>query len=225
MTLTYYECKYCGKTYKQVERFRVHYCDERKKHEALFTIEGQLGFALYTKWISRRFGGSTDHEMFKRSRMFNAFIRFAKFYRKINGLNDLDQFLDLMIKRNIQPCNWVRDCVISFYLDTIDKKPPVERIESSVKSIRALSYAYDCSSDELFLTVQFCDIVDFVKLGELSPWILLNSKQFHRWLSRLTDEQQLIMESVIDSDKWLELFRSNQKYVTLARACCSELGI
>jgi hypothetical protein len=227
MSLLYvYECRFCGKEYKKEEAFRVHYCEERKRNDLLKTKDGYIAFALYEKWMQMRFGKiAIDDDRFKKSRMFNGFIRFAKLYRKIKGLNDIDEFLKLMVSKNILPTHWVKDCVVSYYLDHIDKKPPLDRISRSVDTLFKLADAYECDVSEIFLVLEFSDVVDFVKMKELSPWLLLNSSKFHRWLDKRSEEQQLILEGIVDSIYWSSIFKKNPNIVATARKCCTNLGI
>ncbi len=221
----FYECRFCNKLFKKEHAFIKHYCNARKKHDELSTIEGQIGFFLYERWIHIRHLRNVDHDDFKASRFFNAFIKFAKFYRKIKGLPDIDQFLRLMISKNIQPSNWVTDKVLSYYLDFIDKTPAIEKITRTSQYIIKLADAYDCDTADIFDHVEFNIIIDFIKLQKLSPWILLNSKKFIMWIRYLDDEQQLIIDGVVDSYLWRQTFDKDKSSVTLAKKFVKELDL
>lgn len=221
----FYECRYCNKLYKQESAFIKHYCNERKKHDELTTINGQIGFYIYERWVLIRHSRKVDIDDFKASRFFNAFIKFANFYKHIKGLPDIDQFLRLMISKNIQPSNWVTERVISFYLAEMDKSSPIVKINETCKYIIKLADAYDCSASDIFKHIEFNVMIDFIKLYKLSPWVLLNSRKFMVWVRDLDDEQQAIIDSVVDSAKWKHTFNKDGKSLNLAKNCCKELEL
>lgn len=219
------QCRFCGKGFKRESSFITHYCNDRKKHEDLSSINGQVAFSLYEKWVRIRHTRSVDFEDFKASRFFNSFIKFANYYRKIKGLSDVDEFLKIMISRNIQPSCWLNDKVLSFYLDFIDKNPPHKKIQVTCNYIIKICESYECDTSEFFDHLEFYVLIDFIKLHKLSPWILLNSKKFIKWVRYLSDEEQDIIDLVIDSQTWMKNFNNDSKNLFLAKQCCIELGI
>jgi hypothetical protein len=221
----FYECQFCNKLFKREAAFIKHYCNERRKHDELTNINGQIGFFLYERWVLIRHSRKVDIEDFKASRFFNAFVKFAKYYKSIKGLADIDQFLRLMISKNIQPSNWVTDRVISYYLDVVDTAPPIHKINETCKYIIKLSEAYDCSTSEIYKHIDFYVMIDFIKMHKLSPWILLHSRKFIVWVRHLDDEQQLIIDAVVDSSKWKHTFSADRQHTILAKRCCEELDI
>jgi hypothetical protein len=193
----FYECRFCNKLYKQESAFAKHYCDERRKNDVLKTIIGQIAFSLYDRWLQMKYKREADLEMFKNSRFFNAFVKFADLYKKINGLADVDEFFALMIRKNIQPGNWVDDRIIRYYLDHIDSGTIQSKITRSCNTLIKIADAYDCDTSEVFKYIEFHIMMDFIKLGKLSPWVLLNSKSFMRWLSTISKEQQITQQFLI----------------------------
>ena len=221
----FYECRFCHKLYKQESAFAKHYCEERRKNDVAKTIIGQIAFSLYDRWLHKKYKREADLDMFKQSRFFNAFVKFADLYKKINGLADVDEFFALMIRKNIQPSNWVDDRIIRYYLDHIDSGTIQSKITRSCNTLIKIADAYDCDTSEVFNHIEFFIMMDFIKLRKLSPWVLLNSKAFMKWLSTISKEQQQIIDNLIDPDKWVKIFSENRKYISLSRSICTELGI
>lgn len=221
----FFECRFCHKLFKQENAFVKHYCDERKKNDIIKTMAGQLAFVLYEQWLYKKYKRSADIEMFKVSRFFNSFVKFAELYKKINGLADVDEFFGLMIKKNIQPSGWVDDRVIRYYLDHIDNGSIDEKLTRSCNTLMKIADAYECDTSKVFNHIEFYVMVDFIKLCKLSPWLLLNSKAFMKWLSTITKEQQMILDNLIDTNKWVKIFNDNKKYINLSKTICKELGI
>lgn len=221
----YYECRFCSKLFKRETSFLRHNCKERQRHFEASTVEAQTAFMLFKRWMLLKHKRDVNYDTFKLSRFYNAFLKFAKYYRLINGLSNLDEFLLLMIKRDISPAYWLNERVLSFYITQMDLSNPTSKIGKSVKSIVKLCNAYDCETSKFFNYIEFDVLLSFIKLHKLSPWVLLNSKQFMVWLENLTDEQQYIMDNIIDSEKWFSVFKENTKTVKFAKQCVEELEL
>ena len=221
-----YECRFCSKLYKRESAFVKHICKERERHYDLTDAQGQTAFSLYKRWILLRHNrNDITLETFKISRFYKAFYKFANYYRKINGFADLDGFLKLMIIKDLQPSNWLDNKVIAYYLNVMDNHTPVEKIKNSINSIFKLCDAYDCDTSKFFEYIEFDIMITFIKVHKISPWILLNSKHFFKWLEGLSDEEQLIIDAIIDSDKWFEVFNNDSKSVQFAKTCVEELQL
>lgn len=220
-----HQCSFCKKTFKRQESFSNHYCNARRKHDELGTVLGQIGFHLYERWVLIRHSRKVNYEDFKASRFFNAFIKFAKYYKCINGFSDLDEFLKVMISKDFLPSSWLTDKVMAYYVISIEKNDPMIKIENTCNYILKICEAYDCDSSEFFNYLEFYVLLDFIKMHKLSPWVLLNSKNFFKWLGLLSDEQQYIIDSFIDSYQWKAYFNKSPAAVKFAKACCKELDI
>lgn len=221
----YYECRFCYRMFKRETSFLKHNCKERQRHFEASTIEAQTAFNLFKRWMLLKHKRDVNYDSFKLSRFYNSFIKFAKYYRLINGLSHLDEFLLLMIKRDISPTYWLNDRVLSFYINQMDLSSPTTKIGKSVKSIIKLCNAYDCETSKFFNYIEFDVMLSFIKLHKLSPWLLLNSKQFMVWLDNLTVDQQYIMDNIIDCDKWVSTFKEDTKNVKFAKQCVEELEL
>lgn len=221
----FYECRHCNKLFKKETAFVKHNCKERQRHHELGEINGQIAFGLYERWIYLRHGKNPEIDTFKVSRFYNSFIAFAKYYKAIKGLSHLDEFLLLMIKKDIQPCNWLNDKVLAFYFSEVDNMHPIDKVKKTIETIINICDAYECDTSECFDYIEFDVMLNFIKLHKLSPWILLNSKKFIKWVSELPWEQQYIMDTSIDSDRWKSTFEKDRINVSFAKKCIKELEL
>lgn len=221
----FYECRFCSKLFKRETSFLKHNCKERQRHFEASTIEAQTAFNIFKRWMFLKHKRDVSYDTFKLSRMYKGFLKFANYYRLINGLTNLDEFLLLMISRDILPSFWMCDRVLSYYIDHIDKSSPVTKIDKTIQTILKICNVYECDTSEFFNNIEFEDMLTFIKLHKLSPWLLLNSNRFMMWVENLTEEQQYIMDNIIDSNKWLALFKEDPKSVKFAKQCVQELEL
>lgn len=221
----FYECKYCQKLLKSEKSFINHYCEENRRHDILSTTRGLLAFELFSRWSYIRSSRKATHENFKLSRYFNAFVKFAKYYKAIGGLSDLDEFLLFMIKNNILPSIWLDGKIISYYLMAMECIDPKGKIERTIDIIFKICKKYECDTSEFYDNIEFHIMMDFIRMHKLSPWILLNSKGFFQWLVKLDDYEQNVMDEFIDCEEWSNKFKNDVKNAKLAKKCCKLLGI
>lgn len=221
----YYECRFCNKLFKRETAFVKHNCKERQRHHEASSVEARTAFNMFKKWMLLKHKREVHYETFKLSRFYNSFLKFANYYRLINGLPNLDEFLSLMVSRDISPAYWLNDRVLSFYINQMDLSTPIVKIGKSVKSVIKICNAYDCETSNFFNYIEFDVMISFIKLHKLSPWLLLNSKQFMVWLDNLTVDQQYIMDNIIDCDKWVATFKDDAKSVKFAKQCVQELEL
>lgn len=221
----FYECKYCKKLLKTEKAFLNHYCEENRRHDILSTNRGLLAFELFSRWLYIRSSRKATHENFKLSRHFNAFVKFAKYYKAIGGLSDLDEFLLFMIKNNILPTIWLDGKIISYYLMAMECIDPKGKIERTVDTIFKICKKYECDTSEFYDNIEAHIMIGFIRMHKLSPWILLNSKGFFQWLERLDGYDQNLMDEFIDCDEWSKKFKNDEKNTKMAKKCCQLLGI
>lgn len=220
-----YECKYCGKQYKYFRYFEQHSCREKTRLLIHGTIEGQIAYSLYERWLKLRHGATADPNIFMVSRYYIPLLRFAKYYKNIKGLPNLDDFLLLMIKLDILPNCWYSEKILSYYFTELEKSSPNIKIKNSYETIVKYCNINDIDTSAFFDILEFDELVSMIKLSKISPWILLNSKKFIRWLSTLPWEQQYLMDNIIDANKWSQIFKNDPHSLEFAKICVTELNI
>lgn len=218
-------CKYCNKVYKQEPAFNNHTCKQMVRHAIHGTIEGQIAFALYEKWTLRRHGTKVELDLFKISRHYKPLLKFAKYFKNIKGLIDLDDFINLMVQLDMPPMHWNNEKVLSYYFTELDNLQPIEKIQICINSLIKLSGVYNCDVKDVFNDLEFDTLVSMLRMHRLTPWVLLNSKKFINWIAELPWEQQYLMDNVIDVDKWKAKFKEDGKSLEFAKLCVKEIEI
>ncbi len=60
----------------------------------------------------------------------------------------------------------------------------------------------------------------------ISPWLLLFSKQFKKFLvENVSTEQRVILETIIHPDRWAQIFEEDPDSVAIMKAYVRELEI
>lgn len=219
-----FRCEYCGQTYVKEVAFLKHKCEQMDRAQIFDTPIGQSAFMIYQQWWKLRKRIPPNADRFKESTQFRAFQRFAEF-AKSTKLN-LDVYLNMVIKLDLNPEHWLIDDVYAKYLEYIDKTmTATEQINMCVKYIMKLCDVLDCDTSEVFSNIEVPELLQMVRDRKLSPWILLHSAGFKTWLiSQHIDDQHRLQE-LIRPMYWRMRFQKEPENVANAKKIAKALGI
>lgn len=219
-----YECSYCNAVFKSDVRFLKHNCKEKQRAEEVKTVTGRIAYGFYEKWLKLQHGKSSSLESFMISRSYNAFIKFAIFIRKIKGLAEPDLFIKLMIANKFPPPMWYNPKVYILYIQYLESMTtPTEKVTITLKTLEAIADKNERELQDVFNCICVSDLVQLIYAQKLSPWVLLQSKQFMIHIVTLTEEEQIILEDIIDIKIWKQTFDADPKSVKIIKKCLKQL--
>lgn len=220
-----YTCKHCHKSYVREQAYMDHECKRMKRERELKTPIGQSAWHYYQTWMREQKRMPPSADAFMESKLFRTFMNFSEFCRKVN-LPLPSKFIWLMNIKKYPPTMWMHDEVYSQYLTFIDTKmPPVEQAKFSINTILDFADSHDIDPCDIFNVINPNELIHFVRMRKLSPWLLLCSKKFALLFSKLNSEQQAILETLIQPDIWAEKKEAHKKDIDLIKAYVVELGI
>ncbi len=199
---TKYTCKACHKVFVRENAYMVHNCKQMKREAELKTQLGQTAWDYYQTWMKCKKRIPPSATAFMSSNYFRTFMNFAKFVKQIK-LPGPDKFIKLMVHKDYPPSMWTMDEIYTQYIDFLDSTiDPTNVVLQSIDTL--LKYADNLNDvSEVFDRINPNELLQLIRVRQLSPWLLLYSKKFgHMWKTRLNNEQQSIMESLIHIDNW-----------------------
>jgi hypothetical protein len=109
-----------------------------------------------------------------------------------------------MVKLDIHPKDWTNTKVYDHYISQIDGiLTPDEQFDESLDTLFELAQIYECDIKEVFLFMEANDIIRLVQAKKLSPWLILHSRQFHKFINtEMTREQRILLEQYINPSRW-----------------------
>lgn len=219
-----FRCEYCGRTYTREPAFLNHTCEPMKRAQIFDTPTGQSAFMVYQQWwrLKKRIPPGADK--FKESTQFRAFIDFASFIKrtKIN----LEAYLSVVLSHDLAPDHWTRDDVYVKYLEYIDKTmTSAEQITLCVNYIMKLCDALECDTSEVFNSLEPGEVMQLIRDRKLSPWILLHSVGFKRWLVQQDSDWQERLKDLINPVYWMYRFSKEPDGVANSKKVTKALGI
>ena len=222
-----FECRFCGTKFVHEDRFLAHKCKQKARDEEFRTPIGQAAWSYYQGWMKVHHRQIPRSPAFLKSRFYRSFIKFAEFVKKIR-LPDPETFIWLMKERDIAPTMWTMDEMYSQYLEFLDRRgDPSKQAQVTINTLFDIADAAQCEIWEVFDILTANEVIQLFRQRRLSPWLLLHSKEkfLPFFANKLSNEERIILETIIRPAFWAEKFRKNPKAVEAMKRYVSELKL
>lgn len=223
-----YKCSYCGKRYQREDAFIKHKCKQMIREEGLRTPVGQAAWRFYQDWMRFQHKRVPDDRTFLNSRYYNSFMKFANFVKQTD-LPTPEKFIKLMIKENYHPPMWLIDEIYVIYLEHLDKtRSPSDHVTITFHTLAKISDEYGCNISKIFEEISSSQLIELIKQRKLSPFVLLASKKFSRFLvktSKENKEQFIILTRLIRVDHWKKYIERHKKMFDTIKRHVTEMDL
>jgi hypothetical protein len=209
LSVAEYTCKYCKKSFKRERTLIAHMCEPKKRFQEKDEVGVRLGFQAYDYFYkyTQDSTKTKTHEDFMKSPYYNAFVKFGRYCVDINVIN-FPRFAQWVIHNNKKIDYWTKDSVYDEYLiDLIYKENPVDALERAIKYSIKWGEENDADPKDIVRHGNTNSICHLIITGHISPWVLYTSESGQRFFTKLTTDQQQIIWSYIDPDRWSKTFK------------------
>lgn len=226
MNFGFFECKFCNQRYIKEAQFKKHKCELMERDEFVRTTKrGRFAFGIYKTWIKVRKFQPQGRDVFIESRYYTSIIKFAQFYYDYM-LPDVEDYVKFVTRKQFLPQMWTNGDVYEQYISTYDDRvKPLKQAEVTFKYMTILANSIECEMHEIFDYIYVNELVKLIQCRRFSPWVLLLSKRFHRYMVELQPEFLPALESMVSEDIWSVRFKANPKEYKAIRELVKEFGI
>jgi hypothetical protein len=157
------------------------------------------------------------------SRQYVYFVKFTDWVEKIAVPNPT-QFIKLMVETGTQPVLWCRDTTYAMYLEWYDNAyPPITQFIESFDTLKELAADHCVSTSKVYDALGYLEIAKLVRRRKLSPWLLIVSSNFLRWVqARPSLEKDVLTETINFGAYAAKLAQQPELARELRRACEAE---
>jgi len=221
-----YQCTYCHKTFIHEGWFLNHTCEMMKREEEIKTPTGQAAWLYYQKWMKANKKKVEDIRTFINSRRyFRTFMKFAEFARRVR-MNEIDNFMIIMKEKDIPPALWTNDQVYEIFLEHLDHiASPMELGEKTVDFLHQIAEQAGCTVSDAFDQLEPGEVMELIRVRKFTPWILLRSRRFGKYLQTLHDDDREQFANLMNSEYWRYKFETNPEIVKWMDTKVRELNI
>jgi len=219
-------CKFCHKSLTTEARYLAHKCKEMKRFEEAQTPLGQAALNYYQRWMRVMKRNPPPAAAFLTSKYFRTFNNFAQFVIDVS-LPLPDTFIWLMNEKKFPPTMWTHNEAYTLYMEFLDHKAdPMDQAKQSIKTLLSLADKANVSIDDVFNHIHPSDLIQLIRLRQLSPWLLMHSTKFKLFFKhKLSAEQKIILGTLINPDYWSTKFEDNPDEVEQIKLFVQEMNI
>lgn len=189
------------------------------------TPTGQAAWFHYQSWMRAQHHLIPHIKSFLHSKFYSPFIRFAEFAKKVR-LPDPDLYIIQMVNLDMAPMLWTNDLVYVAFIEYMDKKVPANKnAQITIETLFDYAAALNCEIYEVFDHIDPNEAIQLIRQRKLSPWLLLNSDKFFRFLIGLSKEQRIVLDTIIRPNYWAEKLKTNPETVVQMKRFVKELDL
>jgi len=222
-----YTCEHCGHGFTKEKTLIVHVCEQKRRALAKSEKHVVLGYDTYNRFYRKTQNAKTDktYDDFARSPYYNAFVKFGSFVSNVNPLYP-DRFIDFVVTSGVKLDHWCRDELYDKYVLDLIKTEAVETaLERSIKHMIKWGEDNNAEWNHYFSYVSLNRATFDIRDGKVSPWVILNSTNGKKLLSRLADEQLNAIAQQIDPPFWVNKFKRQSSDVSLVKEVVKESNL
>ena len=222
-----FKCVHCGKRFMQEKTLMAHMCEPKRRAMQKNEKRVQAGFMAWNRWyeLSQNQRKPKSYEDFCKSSYYNAFVKFGSFVTNVNPLYP-DKFIDFVIRSGVKLDHWCRDELYEQYLYEMLKIEPVENaVQRTLTTMLEWADANNAAWTHYFRYVNSNRLVQNIKDGKVSAWVILNCSTGKAALESMNDEQLEMIQPALDIPHWLREFKKRHADVDFVKEVCKESGI
>ncbi len=212
-----YKCTFCGKPFKRKVWYDKHVCDKKKRFIQANSINSQKAYRLFSHWQRRtglmRRGKEKTMEEFCKSPYYNSFVHLVEFSNEHYVISAYT-YLDWLIEKKVPDYEWCRRArVDEFKADYRRFEVPMEQAKDTVKNIKHWCAQKGYSVKEFFNVVRPGEVLNMVREGRMTQWVLFTYTPALRMVERFDDEAFFTLDEFLNTEHWMNTVEQNQAEV------------
>jgi hypothetical protein len=222
-----FNCTHCGKKFMQEKTLYAHMCEPKRRFMQRDEKRVQAGFFAFNRYYRLVQGAKKDktYEDCCKRAYYNAFVKFGSFVNNVNPLYP-DKFVDYVIKSGVKLDHWCRDQLYETYLYEMIKMEPVESaVQRSLSTMMEWGDAHDTIWTHYFLYASQSRIIQHLRDGKISPWLLFNCESGKEFLKGLNSDQLEMLTPAVDFQGWVGKINKSKADANVVKEVCREAGI
>jgi hypothetical protein len=222
-----FNCTHCGKSFMKEKTLFAHMCEPKRRFMQKDEKRVQAGFFAFNRFyrVTQNAKKDKTYEDFCKSAYYNAFVKFGSFVNNVNPIYP-DKFIDFVIKSGVKLDHWCRDELYETYLYEMVKLEPVEAaVQRSLTTMMEWAEEHNSSFNHYFLYANLNRVVQHIRDGRISPWVILNCKSGQDILKALSEEQLEMITPAIDFPYWVKRIKTSKADADVVKEVCKGAGI
>ena len=220
-------CKWCNKSFKSERTLSVHMCPKKRRWADKDMTHVRLAHRTFQIFYDINTSNTKPKTMedFIRSSYYEGFTKFGRACI-VNEYLDPEKFAEWLIRNGKKLQDWGKDKMYNDYLlEFVKKEPGMRALERTITYFATWAEEHDTDFNQYFRTVSTPRAVHDIRSARVSPWVLHLSESGVELLGRMTNEQVVMIKSLIDTEFWVKVFMKSKEETDEVEAMCIQAGL
>ena len=223
-----YTCEFCQKSFSRESTLATHVCEPKRRHLAQSepsVRRAHVAFQMFHNSLSPKKMVVKTYQEFCASTLYSAFVKFGSWSIE-NQVQEYQALVDYLLRNNVKIDRW---CDVNLYnqylVDLLDNENSEQAIKRSLDTIT--TWARDTGNEwtSFFGKCHPNVIINWIRSGRISPWLLYNSTTAIGFFEKCSDEQLLMIQEAASSRKWKIRFLRRKEEADAIQDCLKAAGI
>lgn len=201
-----FKCDFCNKSFIKEGSLVNHSCEKKQRWLEKDSKWSTLGFLAYQKFykLTNATGKKVQtYPDFMNSRYYTDFIKLGRFLTNQNSIINPEGYIVYLIKNSIKLKDWAYDFTYETYInEVVNQEHPDRGIERSIIYLLDWANANSCTIQEFFSKANTNIVVNDIKGGRLSPWLIYLADTSDTLLDRFDDSQLKMLSKHLNPKVW-----------------------
>ena len=150
------------------------------------------------------------YDDFMTSKYYTAFVKFANYIGDVY-VASIEDYIEWLLKGRVKVDRWSSDVVYEQYITEFAVRESVERaVERTVLSMKNWGEENHMPWNVFFEKISKPRGIHMIRSGQISPWVLYNSRTGLSFLESLTPQETVMVEDYICPSSWSRRFNQSQ---------------
>lgn len=205
--------------------FMKHHCAQRERLEELKSARGQTAYTMYSEWMRLQKRSVPPADTFLISKQYRYFVNFVDWVEKTAIPNPM-QFVKVMVDTDTAPVLWCRHTTYALYLQWYDNQyPPLQQFVETYDRLAELALDMRCDILDVYFQLGAEEIARLVRRRKLSPWLLVVSTRFLKYVAGLPAHERDMLNEAINFGAYAAKIKAQPELAAELRSACDASNV
>lgn len=222
-----HSCEFCSKTFVKESSLMAHSCARKMRWLDRDNKNVIVAFSAWKRFyqLTQTKGKNKTYKDFVDSKYYGDFVNFGRWMNDTNVVHP-NTYIDYMIRGNYKLKDWTKYSHYETYLKEMTmKEAPEDALERSIVYIQAWCKQANIDVDKFFDTISTNKLVDVLRAGRISPWLLFICSDSSEIFSKFDSSQVKLLDKLLDTKTWHYKLKKYQKEVNEYRELIRSMGL
>lgn len=199
------ECRFCGKAFQKESTLVAHMCEPKRRILAENDRPNRIGYnawLIFRKLMTPSAKKTPTYEDFTKNKYYTTFVKLGKRIVDLS-IPEPDNFVKYLVMNSVKFSNWGKDFVYEMYIREMTKKETIQRAaERTVLLMQQWGMDQQQDWKKFWTSVSTTQALHWIRVGRLSPWVMLGTEQGKSLLNRFDQHQLQEATGYIELDPW-----------------------